>query len=112
MLTAAPRRMAGRWQQWQFVDKGSGYFNIVNRNSGKCLDVNGASTADGANIIQWTCNGGNNQQWQWVATGSYFNLKARHSGKCINVVGSSTADGALLEQRTCASGNSFQWTRQ
>jgi hypothetical protein len=35
----------------------------VNRNSGKVIDVNGASTADGAAVIQWTDHGGNNQQW-------------------------------------------------
>ena len=100
------------WQQWQFQDAGGGYFRIISRHSGKCLDVNGVSTADGANIIQWTCGTGQNQQFQWVATGSFFNLRARHSGKCINVVGSSTADGAFLEQRTCGTGNSFQWSRQ
>jgi len=61
--------------------------NLISRNSSKCLDVNGASTADGASIIQWSCNGGNNQDWQWVAVGSYYQLKARHSGKCLNVVG-------------------------
>ena len=69
-----------------FEDAGGGYFRIVNQNSGKCLDVASASTADGANIIQYTCGSGTNQQWQWVATGSYFQLKARHSGKCLDVV--------------------------
>jgi hypothetical protein len=102
----------GLWQNWQFVDVGSGYFNIISQNSGKCLDVVSQSTADGASIDQWACNGGQNQQFQWAATGSFFNIKARHSGKCINVVGSATTDGALLEQRTCGTGNSFQWTRQ
>jgi hypothetical protein len=37
--------------------------NLVNRNSGMCLDVKGASKAAGANVIQWPCNGGNNQKW-------------------------------------------------
>jgi hypothetical protein len=35
----------------------------VARHSGKCLDVSGKSTADGAGIIQWTCTGATNQQW-------------------------------------------------
>jgi galactan endo-1,6-beta-galactosidase len=38
----------------------------VNRNSGKVLDVSGRSTADGGNVIQWTDNGGSNQQWSLV----------------------------------------------
>jgi arabinan endo-1,5-alpha-L-arabinosidase len=50
-------------QKWQLVDKGSGYYQIKSVASGKCLDVSGASTADGANIIQYTCGSGYNQQF-------------------------------------------------
>lgn len=51
-------------QQWQFVDVGDGCYNLVNRNSGKCLDVDAVSTADGAKVQQWTCgSGATNQQW-------------------------------------------------
>jgi type 1 glutamine amidotransferase len=32
-------------------------------NSGRCLDANGASTADGTQLITWTCHGGTNQRW-------------------------------------------------
>ena len=31
--------------------------------SGLCLDVNGAGTANGTKVQLWTCNGGSNQQW-------------------------------------------------
>jgi hypothetical protein len=31
--------------------------------SGLCLDVSAASTANGALAQLWTCNGGSNQQW-------------------------------------------------
>ena len=31
------------------------------------LDVNGVSTADGANVQIWTYGGGNNQQWTFQA---------------------------------------------
>ena len=74
---------------------------MVSHNSGKCMDVSGVSTADGASIIQYTCG-----------SGSYYQIKARHSGKCIDVVGSSTADGALLEQRTCTTANNMLWSRK
>ncbi|MGW7541716.1 RICIN domain-containing protein [Streptomyces sp. NPDC054770] len=49
-------------QQWSVVTSGS-YVNIKARTSGECLDVSGASTADSAAIITYTCNGGTNQQW-------------------------------------------------
>ncbi|MEU5093484.1 RICIN domain-containing protein [Streptomyces sp. NPDC020996] len=49
-------------QQWSVVASGS-YVNIKSRASGECLDVSGASTANSAAIITYTCNGGTNQQW-------------------------------------------------
>ncbi|MEU1850657.1 RICIN domain-containing protein [Streptomyces sp. NPDC019990] len=49
-------------QQWSLTTTGS-YVNVTSRATGKCLDVNGASTAGSAAIITYTCNGGANQQW-------------------------------------------------
>ena len=89
------------WQQWQFQDAGSGYWRIISRNSGKCLDVVSASTADGAELVQYTCGTGTNQQFQMVANGGYFQLRARHSGKCVDVPSASTADGVILKQYPC-----------
>ncbi len=40
---------------------GTAYFTLVNRYTGKCLDVNAGSTADGAKIQQWACNGSSAQ---------------------------------------------------
>jgi hypothetical protein len=45
------------------------YVTIVARHSGKALDVEDASTDDGARVIQYTPHGGANQQWllrQWI----------------------------------------------
>jgi hypothetical protein len=49
-------------QQWSLTASGS-YSLVKARASGKCLDVNGASTANSAAVITYTCNGGTNQQW-------------------------------------------------
>jgi len=46
----------GNNQQWLPVDEGGGYYHFVNRNSGKCLNVPGASTADSIQLTQFTCN--------------------------------------------------------
>ncbi|MDT7726403.1 MAG: hypothetical protein QOI21_2979 [Actinomycetota bacterium] len=43
-------------QQWQPVDEGNGRYHFINRNSGKCLDVPNASTADSVQLQQYTCN--------------------------------------------------------
>lgn len=99
-------------QQWQFrAAPTAGYVNIVNRSSGKCLDVNQASTSDMAPIIQWACGSGPNQEWEVVLSGSFIQLKARHSGTCLDVPGQSTALGTQLVQYTCNSGPNQQFTR-
>ncbi|MFG2639375.1 RICIN domain-containing protein [Streptomyces sp. NPDC048370] len=51
-------------QQWRAVDEGGGAFHLVNRNSGKCLDVPSASTADSVQLVQYTCNGTAAQRFQ------------------------------------------------
>ena len=86
------------------------YYRIVNKNSGKALDVNGQSTADGASIVQWSYWGGNNQQWQVIDNGTgYFQIVNRNSGKALDVNGSSTADGATIVQWGYWGGNNQQW---
>ncbi|MBO0921959.1 family 43 glycosylhydrolase [Cellulomonas sp. zg-ZUI222] len=99
------------WQRWQVVDAGGGYVTVRSVHSGKCLDVSGASGADGARLIQYTCHGGTNQQFSWRSGDGYEQLVTRNSGKCVGVVDGSTADGAALEQRTCTSAGTFQWSR-
>ncbi|MBO3744945.1 pectate lyase [Streptosporangiaceae bacterium NEAU-GS5] len=87
-----------------------GAYQLVNAASGLCLDVNGASTADGTQLIQWTCSGANNQRWNLTTQGSGFRLAAVHSGKCAGVRGSSTSAGAAVEQQTCTGAANQTWT--
>ncbi|MEV0162012.1 RICIN domain-containing protein, partial [Nonomuraea fuscirosea] len=64
------------------------WYVLVNRNSGKALDVYNLATNDGARITQWTRNNGNQQQWQFVDSGGgYYRVKSRHSGKVLDVSG-------------------------
>ena len=44
-------------QQWQPVSTGNGTFKFVARNSGRCLDVPAASTANGVQLQIFDCNG-------------------------------------------------------
>ncbi|MDO0937614.1 family 43 glycosylhydrolase [Streptomyces sp. DG2A-72] len=74
-------------------------YTLVNRNSGKCLDVNGGSTADGANIFQWTCNGGTNQKWKVQDLGDDTNrLVNVATGKVMDTAECSATDGADIRQ--------------
>ncbi|MBG0561317.1 non-reducing end alpha-L-arabinofuranosidase family hydrolase [Actinoplanes aureus] len=59
-----------------------GYIQLINRNSGKALEVQGASTADGANIVQYTDWNGANQQWQLVRVGGGTPSSSPTGGTC------------------------------
>jgi beta-xylosidase len=75
------------------------WYVLLNRTSGKALDVSGVSTADGAPLHQWTRTNAENQQFQFLDSGDgYYRIKARHSGKVLDVSGGSTADGAAIHQ--------------
>ena len=52
--------------EWGVTEKNrrARYYRLTPVSSGgSALDVSGVSTADGANIHQWSWTGGNNQQW-------------------------------------------------
>ncbi|WP_318211713.1 non-reducing end alpha-L-arabinofuranosidase family hydrolase [Streptomyces sp. SJL17-1] len=91
------------------VDTNASYV-LVNRNSGKALDVYNLATGDGARITQWTRNDQNQQQWQFVDSGGgYYRIKSRHSGKVLDVHNSSTANGGAIVQWTDLNGPNQQW---
>jgi hypothetical protein len=79
----------------------SAWYVLVNRDSGKALDVYNLATNDGARITQWSRNDGNQQQWQFVDSGGgYYRLRSRLSGKVLDVYNWSTTDGASIVQWT------------
>ncbi|MEH0548845.1 RICIN domain-containing protein [Streptomyces sp. B21-105] len=80
----------------------------VNRGGGNCLDVPGSSTADGLQLIQWTCHGEPNQTFTFTPVGGTADqYTARTSGgRCVDVNGASGADNATIVQRACGSGAS------
>ncbi|WP_217144456.1 non-reducing end alpha-L-arabinofuranosidase family hydrolase [Streptomyces sp. AC627_RSS907] len=91
------------------VDPNASYV-LVNRNSGKALDVYNMATDDGARITQWTRNGQNQQQWQFVDSGDgYYRIKSRHSGKVLDVYNWSTANGGSIVQWADLNGTNQQW---
>ncbi|WP_295124847.1 RICIN domain-containing protein [uncultured Chitinophaga sp.] len=88
----------------------SSWYRITCRNSGKSLDVNGQSTANGGTIVQWDYWGGNNQQWKITSLGNgYFSIINRNSNKALDVNGSSTTAGTGIVQWDYSGGNNQQW---
>ncbi|MGN9810191.1 apiosidase-like domain-containing protein [Micromonospora sp. BQ11] len=102
-------------QQWEVRPTGaSGFFNLVNRATGQCATVTGASVSNGATITQSACGAATNQQWSLTDVGGgYLHIIARHSGKCLDVPGASLENGIGLIQYTCSTtgATNQQWQR-
>ncbi|MGW6752152.1 non-reducing end alpha-L-arabinofuranosidase family hydrolase [Streptomyces sp. NPDC055006] len=91
------------------VDPNASYV-LVNRNSGKALDVYNLATDDGARITQWARNDQPQQQWQFVDSGDgYYRIKSRNSGKVLDVHNWSTANGGAIVQWTDLNATNQQW---
>nr|WP_223290983.1 ricin-type beta-trefoil lectin domain protein [Streptomyces avicenniae] len=73
--------------------------------AGKCLDVAGASTADGTPVQLYSCNGSEAQRWTIGTDGTI-----RAFGKCLDVSAGSTANGAQLQLYTCNGTGAQQWS--
>jgi hypothetical protein len=90
---------------------GGGQYEIVNANSGKCVDVSAASTANGANIQLWTCNGTGAQRFRVNDVGGGFKeIINTNSSRCLDVSAQSTATGANVVQWDCWGGTNQQWS--
>jgi len=75
---------------------------LRNEGSGRCLDVNGAGTANGAQMIIWDCHTAANQQ---------FALNGRAlqvTGKCLDAPLNATA-GTRVQIWDCGGGANQQW---
>ncbi|GAA1542696.1 ricin-type beta-trefoil lectin domain protein [Dactylosporangium maewongense] len=73
---------------------------------GKCVDVAGASSANGTAVQLYGCNGTGAQQW---TTGNADN-SLRALGKCLDVTGAGTADGTTVQLYDCNGSNAQKWT--
>ena len=81
----------------------AGWVNIVSKNSGKCLDVTGISTAPGASLQQWTCWGGDNQKFQLIPVTGGYQIAIKNSGLSVDVWGgypNNASNGLPLKQWT------------
>ncbi|HEV2274962.1 MAG TPA: RICIN domain-containing protein [Acidobacteriaceae bacterium] len=90
----------------------SAWYNVVNTNSGLCLDAVGWGTANGTPIVQYTCGPGSaNQEWQFQPTDSgYYQLMNRYAqGSVIDVPGMGTGDGVPLQIWASWGGPNQQW---
>jgi chitinase len=79
----------------------AGTYTIVNVFSGKCVDVNAASTSPQAVVQQYDCNGTGAQSFQVIDEGNgWYKLLNTNSQLAVDVIGASTANGTHIQQYT------------
>ena len=77
-------------------DDATDAYIIKAKQSGKVLDVEGGSTADGAKVWQWEDLGGLNQRWRFEkAENGYYYIRALE-GKYLDVTEGKTANGTKI----------------
>ena len=90
-------------------------YGIINRNSGRSLDVARAATTSGAAAVQWEFTHAPSQQWHLVLIregGEYYRLEAKHSGQCLTLEMPATAEANAttpLIQRPYTGALGQQW---
>ena len=103
---AAPTRVA----RAQSGINTSIWYNIVARISGKCVDVAGGGLNVGARLIQHTCHGGDNQQFQFQSVGSgLYRIIAGNSGYCLDQANATQSTGGEFMQYFCHGGTNQQF---
>ncbi|MFJ7495123.1 ricin-type beta-trefoil lectin domain protein [Streptomyces sp. NPDC097727] len=89
------------YQRWKFV---SGTV----QSEGKCMNVSGGATGNGA-VINWTtCNGSKAQQFRLNSSHDLTNPQS--GNKCVDVKDKSTANGARLQLWQCGGTPNQKWS--
>jgi hypothetical protein len=93
------------------------FYNLINQNSGSCIDDTNSGTANGTKVQQWACGEGTystqlNQQWEFengTASGYYYVANANAPTETWNVTGNGTTSGSLIQTWTYAGNSNEEW---
>jgi poly(3-hydroxybutyrate) depolymerase len=78
---------------------------IVGGQSGRCVDVNNSTTANGTQAQLWDCNGGTNQRWTYTASKQLV----VYGSKCLDASGQGTSNGTPVVIWDCNGQPNQQW---
>ena len=88
------------------------WYNVVNQNSGSCVDAKGFGTTNGTVVQQWACgNQQSNQEWQFQPTDSgFFKVVSRGaSAEAWDVTNVGTTNNSLIQLWQFGGGTNQQW---
>jgi endoglucanase len=89
------------------------WYNIVNQNSGSCVDATNQGTTNGTTVQQWACGSNQyNQEWEFesAGNGNYYVANRNAPSETWNVVNNGTANGSLMQLWTYGGASNEQWT--
>jgi glucosylceramidase len=90
---------------WNGTQSGGPPTGPITGIAGKCVDVAGASTANGTAVQLFDCNGTSAQQWTVATDGSL-----RALGKCMDIASGGTANGTQVQLFDCNGTGAQHWT--
>ena len=97
---------------WNFEYAGNGYYYIINKNSGKALDIPGGSTQEDTQPIQWDVNRNRNQQWNVIEVGNgLYRISPKGTPSMgLDLTGGRADNGTTVVQWPYASKSWEKWT--
>ncbi|WP_137937698.1 RICIN domain-containing protein [Chitinivorax sp. B] len=89
------------------------WYNVINQNSGACVDDAEYGTWNGAKVQQWSCNtnGAANQRWKFTPTdnGFYKITTQQAAHLAMDVANWGTSNGSPVQLWNYGGGNNQQW---
>ena len=91
-------------QLWNIVPSSESWINILNRASGRCMDLKSANHEDDSLLWEYGCNGTDAQRWSVRKTNGFHVVVSRESVKCAYADG-----GGRVRQRSCVGSEEQLW---
>jgi arabinan endo-1,5-alpha-L-arabinosidase len=84
---------------WHFIPMNNNQYNVENMLTHQVMGVSNASTATGAQILQWADNGTNDHLWQfYLLTDGNYLIKNVNSGLYLEDASSGSTSSAIIDQ--------------
>ncbi|MDO4804254.1 MAG: RICIN domain-containing protein [Lachnospiraceae bacterium] len=99
-------------KKFKVIYSGSGYYRLVNVNSGLVLTVKGNTKADGTNVVQSKWNADSGQRWKIVKNSNGTVTLTNALGTVLHLNGNKTADGTNVVAKNASTSGAQKWYLQ
>ncbi|MFJ8072878.1 ricin-type beta-trefoil lectin domain protein [Streptomyces sp. NPDC096176] len=86
------------------------YKPLRNEATGNCMDVNGATSANGTGVVGWDCHGGRNQNWWYDSARGAVHTELSQD-RCLDVPAGDYRAGTALTVYDCHGGANQKFVR-